>query len=130
MCIQRPHQILSSFPNICMTYNYLRVSQEHLKMRIFLVELKDKMKECLKSVGYELISWSEMEKCFLRKFYSFGKPNSLSRGIREFILGTDNFSEAWERFLTFTKRFTHHGIPSCELVPTFYGVSTTINKIW
>ena len=130
MCIQQPHQILSSFPNISMTYNYLRVSQEHLKMRIFLVELKDKMKECLKSVGHELISWSEMEMCFLRKFYSFGKPNSLKRGIREFILGTDNFSEAWERFLTFTKRLTHHGILSCELVQTLYGVSTTINKIW
>ena len=47
-----------------MTYNYPRVSQEHLKMRIFPLELKDKAKEWFKSIEQEFTSRSEMEKKF------------------------------------------------------------------
>ena len=90
-------------------------------MRIFPLALKDKAKEWFKSVGQECTSWSEMEKCFLRKFYPFGKTNALRRAIREFTQGNDNLSEAWERFMALTRRCPHHGIPSWELVQTFYG---------
>ena len=82
-----------------MTINYPKMSQEHLKirifpLRIFPLELKDKAKEWFKSIGQYFTSWREMEKCFLRKFYSFDKTNALRRAIREFTRRNDNVSEA------------------------------------
>ena len=56
-----------------------------------------------------------------QKLYSFGKTNALRRAIRDFSQGNDSFSEAWERFMALTRRCPHHGIPSWELVQTFYG---------
>ena len=47
-----------------MTCSFPEVSQEHLKMRIFPLKLKDKAKELFKSAEKEFTSWSEMEKCF------------------------------------------------------------------
>ena len=118
---EEPYDFLEEFTDICMSYNYSGVSQEHLKMRVFPFALKDRAKDWFKSIGQEFRSWSEIEKCFLKKFYSFGKTNALRRAIRDFSQGNDSFSEAWERFMALTRRCPHHGIPSWELVQTFYG---------
>ena len=53
-----------------------------------------------------------MEKYFLRKFYSFGTTNALWRAIKEFTQGSGTLSEAWERFMSPTRKCLHHGIPS------------------
>ena len=42
------HRFLKEFINICMTYNYPKDFQEHLKMRIFPLALNDKDKESFK----------------------------------------------------------------------------------
>ena len=105
-----------------MTYNYLEVSQEYFKLRIFPLELKDKAKEWFRSVGQGFTSWSEMEKYFFKKFYSFGKTNTLRGEIGEFTHGRNNFIETWERFMALSRRCPHHGIRSWELAQTFYGV--------
>ena len=65
---EEPYEFLEEFTDICMIYNYPGVSKEHLKMRIFPLALKDKAKEWFNLVGQEFTSWSEIEKCFLRKF--------------------------------------------------------------
>ena len=113
---EKSYEFLEELTNICMTYNYPGVSEEHLKMRIIFLELKDKDKEWSKLVGQEFTSWSD----FLRKFYSFDKTNALRRGIKEFTHVNDNFNKAWERFMALTRKFPLHGIPSWELVQTFY----------
>ena len=45
---EEPNEFLEDFTNICITYNYPEVSQEHLKMRIFPLSLKDKAKDWFK----------------------------------------------------------------------------------
>ena len=70
-----------------------------------------------------------MEKC-LNFFYYFGKINDLRREIMEFALGNDNFSEAWEIFLAFTKRCPHHGVPSRALVHAFSWILRIMSEIW
>ena len=44
---EEPYEYLDEFTDICMTYNYLGVPQEHLRMRIFPLALKDKAKDSL-----------------------------------------------------------------------------------
>ena len=44
---EEPYEFLDEFTDICMTYNYPGVPQEHLWMRIFLLALKDKAKDGL-----------------------------------------------------------------------------------
>ena len=51
-------------------------------MQKFPLALKDKAKKWFKSVGQEFTPWSDIEKCFLRKFYSFGKTDAFSKAIR------------------------------------------------
>ena len=47
-----------------MTYKYLGVSQEHMKISLFPLSLKAKGKEWFESIGKELNAWSDREKCF------------------------------------------------------------------
>ena len=53
---EEPYEFLEDFTDICMTYNYLGVSQENLKMQKFPLALKDKAKKWFKSVGKEFTS--------------------------------------------------------------------------
>ena len=118
---EEPYEFLEEFHDICATYNYPGVPQEILKMRIFPFALRSRAKEWMKSLGQELTSWSELEKAFLKKFYSYGKTEAIRRAIRNFTQGNDSFSEAWERFMALTRKCPHHGIQSWELVHIFYG---------
>ena len=64
-----------------MTYNYLEVSQEYFKLRIFPLELKDKAKEWFRSVGQGFTSWSEMEKYFFKNFILLVKQTPLGEKL-------------------------------------------------
>ena len=79
---EEPYEFLEEFHDICATYNYPEISQEVLKMKSFPFALRSRAKEWMKSLGQELSSWSDLEKAFLKKFYSYGKIEVIRREIR------------------------------------------------
>ena len=67
---EEPNDLVEEFTATYMIYTYPRVSPEHLKMRIFPLELKDKVEKWFNSIGKELISYEEMKK-FIKKIMFF-----------------------------------------------------------
>ena len=114
------YEFLWEFTQFCSSYYFLGISQEVVKLMLFPFALKDRAREWLNGTGKTFTSWQEVQTSFLQKYFSYGRTHALRKVIRDFMQGNETFGEAWERFMTLTRKCPHHGIPNHELAQIFY----------
>ena len=85
------------------------MSNQILKMKVFPQTLKDRAKDWFRNLGLKFESWDEIEDFFLKKFYSSGKTKIFRQATQGFRQGDEAFSEAWERFMDFSRQCPLHG---------------------
>ncbi|CAA7049042.1 unnamed protein product [Microthlaspi erraticum] len=98
------------------------VSEDAIKLRLFLMSLADKAHQWEKSLPHGTITtWDECKKAFLAKFFSTGRTAKLRSEISSFIQrNNETFAEAWERFKGYTSQCPHHGFNNESLLSTLY----------
>ena len=106
---------------VCEINHLQNVTVDTMNMKLFPATIRDRAKDWFLKLGKEFTSWTEMEKEFLRKYYSVGKTISVRKAIREFTQGTsETFHEAWDRLRDLTRDYPHHGVSNHELTQIFY----------
>jgi len=119
---EEPYRYLEEFKSICDSVHYANIPQDVVRMKYFPFSLKDRAKEWLNKLPYEVNTWVNLESSFLNKYYSIGKTNLVRKAIREFRQGPhESFHEAWERMKDYTRTCPHHGIEDWDIVQIFYG---------
>jgi len=74
------------------------ISNNALRLRLFPFSLKDKAKVWL-DTKTNITTWDELQKKFLKKFFSNGKQTALRRAITTFSQNkNDQLHESWKRF--------------------------------
>ncbi|XP_062103872.1 uncharacterized protein LOC133814989 [Humulus lupulus] len=98
------------------------VSDDAIRLRLFLFSLRDREKSWLISLHANSINtWEALAQKFLSKFFPPAKAAKLRGEINNFYQNErESLYDAWERFKDFLKKFPHHGIEKWMLVHNFY----------
>ena len=123
---------LTNFIEVCDTIKYNGVTEEALRLRLFMLSLGDRAKHWLTSQPSDSIaSWSNLVQKFLTKFFPPTKIAHLVQEINSFRqLEGDNFAEAWKRFHELLRRCPHHRLTRWMQVHTFYnGLRNTTRTV-
>ena len=111
-----PYRHVDQLSQVCEINQIHNVSADVMKMKLFPVTLRDRVKDWFFKLGKEFTTWTEMEQEFLRKYFYLGKTTSFKKDIREFTQGpSEAFHEAWERLRDLTRECPHHGVSNHEL---------------
>ena len=79
---ENPYTHIREFEEVCTTFKEGTIDMELLKLKAFLLTLKDKSKIWLNSLKPRTIrNWAELQAKFLKKFFSAHKTNNLKRQI-------------------------------------------------
>ncbi|XP_038683033.1 uncharacterized protein LOC119983418 [Tripterygium wilfordii] len=107
-----------------------RVTEEHLRLKIFPYTMKDKARTWLNGLRPgSLATWTEVQNKFLENFFSTQKADALRDKIMQFEQQLDeSFSEAWERFNNLLTQCPHHALPLLVLMRIFYKALTVYSK--
>ena len=113
---------LTNFIKVCDTIKHNGVTEEALKLRLFLLSLGDRVKHWLTSQPPDSItSWNNLVQKFLTKFFLPSKIAQLVQEINTFRpFEGENLAEAWERFHELLRRCPHHKLTRWMQVHTFY----------
>ena len=116
---ENPYTHIWDFEEVCITFKEGANDMDLLKLKEFLLTLKDKAKIWLNSLRPRTIrSWEE----FLNKFFNAHKTNNLKRQIYTFAAhDNERFYQCWERFMENISACPHHGFDTWMLVNHFYG---------
>ena len=80
-----PYNHLDEFLGICTTIKLQHFTDDALKLRLFPFSLKDKAKHWLSSLAPNSIkSWAQLQKEFLKKYFSIGKTHQIRKAITSF----------------------------------------------
>ena len=115
-----PYEFLREFTQFCSSYYFPGISQEAVKLMLFPFAIKDRARDWFNGTSKTFTTWNEVQTSFLQKYFSYGRTHALRKLIRDFTQGNETFGEAWERFMTLTRKCPHHGIPEHELAQIFY----------
>ena len=115
-----PYEFLREFNQFCSSYYFPGISQEVVKLMLFPFAIKDRARDWFNGTSKTFSTWNEVQTSFLQKYFSYGRTHALRKLIRDFTQGNETFGEAWERFMTLTRKCPHHGIPEHELAQIFY----------
>jgi hypothetical protein len=111
---------LQHFLEICSTFTIRGVTQDVVRLRLFLFSLLGKVKQWF-YFNKEAVSTSE--KCsnaFLAKFFPLGKTNALWNKISNFQqLVDETIAEAWEHLQYYISACPHHGMDEWFIIQTF-----------
>ena len=120
---ENPYTHIQDFEEVCVTFKEGATDMDLLKLKAFLLNLKDKAKIWLNSLRPRTIrSWAELQAEFLKKFFSAHKTNNLKRQIYTFAVHDNEwFYQCWERFMETISACPHHGFDTWMLVNHFYG---------
>ncbi|KAG7535100.1 Aspartic peptidase domain superfamily [Arabidopsis thaliana x Arabidopsis arenosa] len=120
--VEDPLDHLDNFNDICDLSKINGVSEDAFKLRLFPFSLGDKAKQWEKSLpARSVTTWAECKKKFLEKFFSTSRTAKLRNDISSFSQkGNESFSEAWERFNSYTNKCPHHGFSDESLLSTLY----------
>ena len=101
---------LTIFIEICDTVKYNGVTEEALRLRLFLLSLSDWAKHWLTNQPLDSItSWNDLMQKFLTKIFPPSKIAQLVQEINTFRqFEGENLAEAWERFHELSRRCPHH----------------------
>ncbi|KAL5538589.1 hypothetical protein UlMin_045511 [Ulmus minor] len=117
-----PNSHISYFLEVCELFKHNGVSDDAIRLRVFLFSLRDKAKEWLNSLPPRTITtWNELVQKFLAKFFPPAKTAKLRNEITSFTqYDQESLCEAWERFKEMLRKCPYHGIPIWLQVSTFY----------
>ena len=117
---ENPFKHVDAFLEICSTVFLNNISDDALRLRLFPFSLKDKAKAWL-DTKTNITTWDQLQKEFLKKFFSIGKLTALRRAITTFSQNkNEQLHESWERFKELLRCCPHHEIPMWQLVQSFY----------
>jgi len=86
----------------------------------FPFSLKDKAKAWL-DTETNITTWDQLQKEFLKKFFSIEKLTALRYAITTFSQNkNEQLYESWERFKELLQSCPHHEVPMWQLVQRFY----------
>ena len=110
-----PHLHLKLFLEVSDAFKIAGVTQDVLRLRLFLYSLRDRARAWLNSLPYDSITtWNELADKFLMKYFLPIKNAKLRNEITSFHqLEDESLYEACERFKELLRRCPHHGIPCC-----------------
>ena len=123
---------LTNFIKVCDTVKYNGVTEEALRLRLFPLSLGDRAKHWFTSQPLDsIISWNDLMKKFLTKFFLPSKIAQLMQEINTFRqFEGENLVEAWERFHELLRRFPHHRLTRWMQVHSFYnGLSDSTRTV-
>ncbi|GKU89504.1 hypothetical protein SLEP1_g3633 [Rubroshorea leprosula] len=127
---ENPYSHIASFLEICDTFKANGVSNESVRLTLFLFSLRDKAKSWLQSfpVGHFTI-WNVLVDKFIAKFFPPSKTAKLRNDITTFVqFDNESLYEAWERFKELLRQCPNHGLPVWLQVQTFYNALIDVQQ--
>jgi Retrotransposon gag protein len=107
-----PHLYLTVFLKNCDTYKSNGVSDDVLRLRLFLFSLRDRARAWMHSLpAGSITTWDHLTKAFLTKYFPPSKTAQLRGQIVNFEQkGNESLYDAWERFKDLLRLCPHHGL--------------------
>ncbi|KAH9679769.1 hypothetical protein KPL71_026264 [Citrus sinensis] len=117
-----PHLHLKLFSEVSDALKIAGTTQDALRLRLFPYSLRDRGRAWLNLLPFDSITtWNELADKFPIKYFPPTKNTKLWNEITSFHkLEDESLYEAWERFKELLRRCSHHGIPCCIQLETFY----------
>jgi Retrotransposon gag protein len=102
---------LAVFLEIYDTYKSNGVSDDALRLRLFLFSLRDKARAWMHSLpAGSITTWDQLTEVFLTKYFPPSKTAQLRGQIVNFgQKGNESLYDAWERFKDLLRLCPHHG---------------------
>ncbi|CAN6447170.1 unnamed protein product [Victoria cruziana] len=126
-----PYRHLDEYLDICATVRISHIKNDALRLRLFPFSLKEKVKNWLKSLlpSIRIATWEDLQREFLKKYFSIGKTNYYKRAITTFsTLEGESFHQAWERMKELLRMYPHHQIPKWHVIQGFYDRLTEAHR--
>ncbi|KAL0412135.1 UNVERIFIED_CONTAM: hypothetical protein Slati_3803200 [Sesamum latifolium] len=119
------HQSFSSFGQV-----FNGVSNDAVRLRIFLFSLCDTAKDWLQSLPTgSITTWAVLTQKFLAKYFPPAKTAKMLNDITSFVqLDRESLYDAWERFKSMLRKCPYHELPVWRQVQTFYNGVTLDNR--
>ncbi|KAJ9565234.1 hypothetical protein OSB04_001200 [Centaurea solstitialis] len=117
-----PHAHLRSFMAVSDCFKLPGVSDDALRLNLFLYSLSHKAREWYNSLQPDSVTtWNQMAEKFLKKYFPPLRNAQSRNDICTFQqLDGEAVPTAWERFKELLRKCPHHGIPYCIQLETFY----------
>ena len=117
------HKHLLGLYHTCSSMKPPNASLEDVLLRVFQFSLEGKAKEWLLNLPthYATLSWEELKKVFLDRYFPFSKISKLRKditGVQQLL--QESFYEYWTRFNTLINSCPNHSISKANLVQYFY----------
>ncbi|GJU28896.1 reverse transcriptase domain-containing protein [Tanacetum coccineum] len=116
------HAHINSFKRITSTLRFRDVSNDVIKLMMFLYSLEGAARLWYeKEPPNSILTWEDFVTKFVNQFFPPSKTTHLKNKISRFTKKIEEtFSEAWERFKEMLRACPHHGFTELTQVDTFY----------
>ena len=107
---------------MCATFKINRVTENAIKLRLFLFSVKKKSQLWLASLPSESITtWDQLKQAFLHKYFAPQKTAKFRNETTTFKQnGSETIYAAWERFKELQGQCALHGLPDWMIPQIFY----------
>ena len=111
---------LQQFLELCSTFVVKGVSQDAIRLRLFLFSLLGRAKQWFYANRSSVNTWDNCTKAFLAKFPSMDKTNALHGRISSFQQASnETIPEAWKRLQEYILVCLHHGMDNWLIIQSF-----------
>jgi hypothetical protein len=112
---------LQHFLEIYNTFTIQGITQDAVRLHLFLFSLLGKAKQWFYSNKEDVYTWEKCSNAFLTKFFPLGWTNALRYKILTFQqLIDETIAEVWERLQDYISACPHHGMEELFIIQSFY----------
>ncbi|WMV25466.1 hypothetical protein MTR67_018851 [Solanum verrucosum] len=113
-----PHENLQNFIDMCGPFSFMNISQESVRLRLFLFSLMGEARKWLAELPRNLItSWEELVTAFNVRFFPPSKMMTIRDIIQSFKrLNGEPLHETWLQFKKLVLQCPTHGLPNNVLL--------------